>query len=269
MLDEKRLRKSLRGVDCVVVDSYHAERTCYERIAAAVRMLVCLDDTRRITYPTGSTILNGGVSASADMYAGHRGDVLAGAAYTLLRRVFWDLVPLPPRESVRTVLVTMGGTDFRGLTESIVASLLPVIPPSATVHVIGGAPADAYQCGSVRVVAHGRLTEPELCTCMQSADIAVCAGGQTLNELVRLGVPAVAVRVADNQHANVSGFAAAGCIKDAGWWSDPDIAATVAALVRQVLQLEVRHAMHRAGTALIDGQGARRTSACIVQRLHA
>jgi len=269
LLDEKRLRKSLHGVDCAVVDSYHAERTCYERIAAAVRRLVCLDDTQRIPYPESATILNGGISASPAMYPGHRGDVLTGAAYALLRRVFWDVVPAQPRELVRTALVTLGGTDVRGLTDAIIGSLLRTIPESATIHVIGGVRDGIRSTANQGFIRHEQVSEPELLALMSSVDIAVCAGGQTLYELARLGVPAVAVRVADNQHANVSGFAAAGCIKDAGRWDDPDIPATVAALVHETLPWEMRCSMHRVGTTLIDGQGARRTSACIIQKLNA
>ncbi|MDQ7082427.1 MAG: glycosyltransferase [Aquificota bacterium] len=53
----------------------------------------------------------------------------------------------------------------------------------------------------------------EMKNLMLDADIAISAGGQTLYELARVGVPTIAVAVAENQMWNVSEWQEAGFIE--------------------------------------------------------
>ena len=63
-------------------------------------------------------------------------------------------------------------------------------------------------------------TAEEMKNVMINSDIAVSAAGQTLGELARVGVPAIAIGIADNQINNVRGWSNVGCIEYAGWHDD-------------------------------------------------
>ena len=55
---------------------------------------------------------------------------------------------------------------------------------------------------------------------MGQVDLAVSAAGQTLYELAQMGVPTIAIQVADNQKDNIEGWLKAGFIHFAGEWDD-------------------------------------------------
>jgi spore coat polysaccharide biosynthesis predicted glycosyltransferase SpsG len=93
---------------------------------------------------------------------------------------------------------------------------------------------------------------------MLASDIAISAGGQTLYELARAGVPSVVVAVADNQMNNVGGWQEAGFIKYAGWWEDSMILDNVLNELGLCEDHDMRNKMSKAGSTLVDGAGAKR-----------
>ena len=87
--------------------------------------------------------------------------------------------------------------------------------------------------------------------------MAICAAGSTCWELAHLGVPALAVIVADNQIRVAAGLHEAGVLRSAGWFdriSDGELASAIDTLRRDAGRAE----MSRRGRALVDGLGADR-----------
>jgi UDP-2,4-diacetamido-2,4,6-trideoxy-beta-L-altropyranose hydrolase len=59
----------------------------------------------------------------------------------------------------------------------------------------------------------GFLNPSELIKEYQQADLVITNGGQTLNEVILLGIPAIGIVVADNQKRNVQAWNKLGVIK--------------------------------------------------------
>jgi spore coat polysaccharide biosynthesis predicted glycosyltransferase SpsG len=268
--DADYLHLALKGESVSVIDSYLAPRQVYLALAERSRLCVCIDDYGRIEYPAGivvrSTPIAGGPIDPTSAAVMH----LTGPEYHLVRRAFWDVEPkaVVPQE-VGRILVTLGGTVRSGLLEAVLALVLERFP-AGLVHVVVGRdsrkPVSQPKIG-VRLEVHGALTSDEMRNLMLGADLAVSAGGQTMFELARCGVPAVAVVIAENQRENVHGFVARGTALYGGRDGDPALWDILSSALEGVTAAEKRRDLSEAGQKLIDGQGPRRIAGIVMEHL--
>jgi len=99
---------------------------------------------------------------------------------------------------------------------------------------------------------------------MVMSHLALSAGGQTLVEMARCGLPSVSVAVSDNQVAHAEGFAKCGTTVCAGYVSDPALLRTIGDALERCNSVEVRSTMSSRGPKLIDGSGPRRIAAAVM-----
>jgi spore coat polysaccharide biosynthesis predicted glycosyltransferase SpsG len=107
---------------------------------------------------------------------------------------------------------------------------------------------------------------PDLVAQLAQVDLAIGAGGVGLLERMAAGVPSIGLAIADNQRANLEGAAARGAVRFLGparEVSAERLAAEIAALADDAGS---RAAMTRAGRALVDGRGADRVAAALLDR---
>ncbi len=257
-------------LDVAVIDSYRAPRSRYVQIAERSRLCLCIDDDDRLDYP-GGIVLQVSAPASRPRETGEGGRTYwRGLPYHLLRKEFWDVRPARTvRSEARRILVTFGGGAGAQLLEPALRVVRKVLP-DARIHVIAGRrrvePPGTLPASLPRVVLHGVLTAPRMRDLMLRTDLAVSAGGQTLLELARCGVPTVAVTIAANQRGNVGSFVAAGAVVDAGSEESLEDGALERALV-SCLPAEVRRSLSASGPRLIDGGGPRRVARSIIEAL--
>ncbi|MDP8298861.1 MAG: glycosyltransferase, partial [Candidatus Tantalella remota] len=91
---------------------------------------------------------------------------------------------------------------------------------------------------------------------MFDADICISAGGQTLYELARVGVPTVCVCFADNQRNNIKGLVDGGFLEYVGDVTDDDIVVKVERGINILENMETRKERSLAGRSLVPGNGA-------------
>jgi spore coat polysaccharide biosynthesis predicted glycosyltransferase SpsG len=169
----------------------------------------------------------------ADLPASTR--LLLGPEFALLRE------GLPRRSDPiagagTRVVIAMGGTDPLGLTQPI---------------------ADALSAYDVRVANAANFDG--LIDSFSWADVAVIAAGTTMWEVGYIGIPAVAVVVADNQRAAAKAADAAGFVVSV---DATDVARTVDSLSNDP---ERRITMRAAGQTLFDGTGAARVADAMLE----
>ena len=98
--DSYKFFNLLDNSDIVIVDSYLASRSFYERISGFVALAVYIDDNNRINYPKG-TVINGSVLAEKMGYSSlDEVEYLLGSHYIPLRRAFWNV----PEKEIKTTL---------------------------------------------------------------------------------------------------------------------------------------------------------------------
>jgi N-acetyl sugar amidotransferase len=253
--------EEIKGADIVIIDSYLADISIYNAVSKAVAQTVYIDDCQRLDYPQG-TVLNGLIGAEEMGYLRKEGvEHLLGVRYIPLRREFADVPDKEINPFVSDIMVTFGGDDTRDMTPKVIELLKREFPGCARKVVIGNAFRDIERFNALKNDKTELIYSPsgaEMRKVMLASDIAVSAGGQTLYELARVGIPTVAISVADNQIGNIRRWQRAGFIEYAGPWDRPELEKKVVGCVRSIMPQGVRKEMKIIGRGAVDGRGAAR-----------
>ena len=203
----------LPPADAVLIDGYGFSRTEADRWRRSAPILAVMDDNAEMAAWPADIVINPNPHARPALYPGWAGPrFLLGSAYAPLRREFREADPIAIRENANRILITMGGSDPKGLTARILAGLPGTGTPVEITAVLGGM-AQAPELGAA---SHHHLVIErdvrDMSRLMANSDIAISAAGSTLWELARLGVPTIAVVVADNQRQAAAAAAEKGLL---------------------------------------------------------
>ncbi len=248
--------------EVAVIDSYLAPEAVYKQIAKRVSLVVSIDDFGRLAYPPGIVVRAGAIARTLPGDGAPGVDYLRGPSYHLLRREFWD-VPArgAPGRDVRCTLLTMGGSSPLTVLVETARLMARQFPRAMRTAIIGrsqSATGEALRRTDHDLMLHEGAAAATMVMLMQAADLAVTAGGQTLNELARCGVPSVSVAISTNQEDHARGFDERGVTVFAGSLSDRSLMRSIEASLVGCQSSKERSAMASSGPALIDGNGPRR-----------
>ncbi len=264
-----QLKPILKAADVVVIDSFRADFKIYELISKHVKVPVYLDDFVRFDYPKKGVVLNGTIGAEQFNYS--RKDnltYLLGVKYQPLRKEFWNVPPKKIKEKVEKILIVIGANDVRNLLRKIVTSL-EINDKNIQISIITTKKMDSknFQFKNQNIHIFRNLSANEMKSLMLSADLAISAGGQTLYELARVGVPSVAISVAENQRFHLSGWKKVGFVKYAGSWKNKNTYKNIKKIYYELLNRKERLAKYRIAKNIIDGKGAVRVSEYILNKM--
>lgn len=268
--ERERVFSMIENADIVIVDSYLAEHEFYKKVSETVSVSVSIDDTARIDYPKG-IVINGSIYAEELNYT-KRNNVtyLLSTRYLPIRKEFWDMPEKEIKENIESVIITFGGDDSRNMTVKVLKLLVDNYPELTKNVIIG----KGFQNTNVLEKLKDNNTKliyypnaEGMKNIMLESDIAISAGGQTLYELARVGVPTIAVAVADNQMNNIIGWEKAGFIKYAGWWEDEKVQSNILMAIGLLKDAGLREKMTKIGRELIDGFGAERIARYCIEKL--
>ena len=257
--EDNKLFSLIKNADTVIIDSYLAHPECYKKISGLVKIAVYIDDNKRIDYPKG-VVVNGTIHAEELDYP-QRSDIhyLLGNQYIPLRKEFWDVPDKDVRENIQTVMITFGGDDARNITPHILKLANETLPELTKKVIIGKGFDNIEQIKSLKDETTELIYYPDAAgmkKVMLESDIAISASGQTSYELARVGVPTIAIAIADNQMNNVRGWQKAGFIEYAGSWEEKSVFANIIQKIELLQSHVLRHEKSKRGKTLIDGRGA-------------
>ncbi|MDD5595653.1 MAG: bifunctional UDP-2,4-diacetamido-2,4,6-trideoxy-beta-L-altropyranose hydrolase/GNAT family N-acetyltransferase [Candidatus Omnitrophica bacterium] len=251
----------VKGADIAIIDSYLAGASFYEKFSKIVKLPVYLDDAMRLDYPRG-IVLNGSEDAEKLNYPKRAGLVyLLGKKYMPLRKEFWKVPKKKIKKNIRDVLLTFGNDDRANLTPQILKLLVAAYP---TIHkrvVVGSGFKNIQEIKKVKDRMTKLVSYPDaisLQRLMLEADLAFSSGGQTICELARVGLPAIAIATAKNQLNNIMGMERSGLIKNAGWFKGKNLPARLSKGILQLKPYQRRLIMSKRQKRSIDGKGAQR-----------
>ncbi|MEO0034813.1 MAG: hypothetical protein RLZZ501_836 [Pseudomonadota bacterium] len=260
-------RRWTEGCDLLVIDHYHRDAGFERACRPWARRILALDDAPGRPHDA-DLLLDPAPNRTPGDYAewvpaGCR--CLLGPDHVLLRPEFdrwrtWRRT-IPPR--ARRLLVTIGQADPLGLS----ARLLPLLAAPARSGfearlVVGGAfpPLPAPPPSPSLTLLYGI---DDMAALMAWADLALIAAGGTCWEACRLGLPLLALTVADNQADNAAVLAASGAGRVLGTPAMLDDETLLAALTDLAGDAPARAAMAASGRKLIDGAGRARVVAAL------
>ena len=259
--DRKNLLATVKNADIVFIDSYLADYGLYEKISNVVKTAVYIDDNVRLNYPRGF-VLNGTLLAEQVPYPKSKEvNYLLGARYAPLRKEFWDVPAKPIRDNLETVMITFGGADIHNVTPKVLKLLTDAYPEMLKKVIIAKslqntAETERLKDSNTELIYYPNAAEMK--KVMLESDIAISAGGQTLYELARIGVPTIGICIAENQLHNIEGWSKSGFLKYVGWYSDENLERRLRSSVRYLANKRIRTHISEIGRKVIDGQGYKR-----------
>ena len=246
-----------QNCEWVVVDGYQFDAVYQCGLKNAGLKVLFLDDYGHSQHYSADLVLNQNLSANPVLYPSResRTRLLLGPRYALLRREFnawwnWKRTMFPV---CRRVLVTMGGSDERNVTGTVIKGLcLSAIEDlEATVLVGGSNPhLEELQGMVARSAIKIQLLKDvsDVGELMASAELAISAAGTTVWELCLLGLPSVLIDVADNQTALAQELHRRGCAIHIGRDISPE--AVAENIKRMFNDHELRQSLSRCSRAV-------------------
>lgn len=260
--------------DAIFVDLYTSEKADETRMRDRASVIAVIEDLPERLHDCDLLVaaLPGGQASSYSGRVPKGCRILAGAGYALLRPEFAQWRPhalehhLQEREISR-VLVSMGLTDVGGCSGAIARIALTALP-RARIDVVLGPHASSRPALTALAQAEPRLNVlvdvDNMAQRMSEADLAIGAGGGTSLERCALGLPSIAVILADNQRETTQILQAEGALVaiDALDRVDRELAARIGEL-----SAAARVSMAEKAAAACDGQGAQRVADALLERI--
>jgi len=194
------LEKELKSDDLVIVDSYRADYEILKFISDFVAKVLFIDDYNRLPYPKG-IILNPSFNVNGLGYP--KIDYihyLYGKDYIILRKPFAIKTNRKLNNLIKRVLITLGGEDSRGLTQSILNNLIKSYS-DITFDVVHK---DTENLKSLfknynNINYHTNLSANQFRDLMLNVDFCITASGQTTLELMATKTPFLPIKTEFNQ----------------------------------------------------------------------
>lgn len=254
-------------MDLAILDSYHAPVSCYEELARISPRRLWIDDTARLDYPEGHVLNTNPLVDQISPRTGKDGRwLLSGYTYQPLRRDFAERFDRIIPESPRKILVSIGGTDLRGITPMAIAASTRVLPGAAVDVVVPRIDQRStwnHPCPDC-VVIHPSRSAREMRQLMEDADLAICAGGQTLLECLTLGLPTIVIGVAENQRLQIEALRRSDAIGIAGWYDSPSLSDSIESALLQNMSRRRRTEFALRGPEIVDGKGCERCISAVL-----
>jgi spore coat polysaccharide biosynthesis predicted glycosyltransferase SpsG len=159
--------------------------------------------------------------------------------------------------------VIFGGSDTRNMTPRILMFLNKEYPALMKRVIIG----KAFQNINVKEIETLRNDSVEIIyypdartikKVMLNSDMAISAAGQTIYELARLGIPTIAINVADNQLVNIKKLDKHRFVYYAGSWKNEDVFRKIKSYIERLKEKKIRQDKYRLGRKIVDGKGSLR-----------
>lgn len=261
--------RKIKYSDVIIVDSYLATKEFYDNISKLTLIPVYFDDYLRIEYPSG-VIINGAINAESLPYKkliSH--EYLLGTKYLPLRKEFWDVVEKPLRLDMQNMLITFGGTDKLNLTTRIQRLLLRNYPTFKKRIIVNNTFENLSQLEELKdnnTEIYNSPSPNELIKIMNDTDLAICGAGQTVNELARLGIPTVAIAIAENQKLQMNGWVKEKFLPMELTYDLPNLEHRLSLIITNYRKKQVREAISKIGKQKVDGNGAKRVVQFIIDK---
>ena len=261
----------------IVLDGYAFNAVYQRTLRSAGHPVMYVDDHAHLSHYAVDVLFNQNVYANPAMYPELEPDaeLLLGSAYCLLRRDFrkCDRLQRTIPDIARHVLVTMGGADPHNTTSTVIDALSALDAESRIRVLLGGSNryGNDVECAidraglkSVEVLRDVRDMPAQ----MAWADLAITSASSTCWELACMGVPMVAVTLAENQEPIAEALEQRGIALNAGWHDRLDTDRLRSQVGGLVNDAATRSRMSSSGQGLVDGKGAERVLKALQSRMN-
>lgn len=256
----------LLGADVVLFDTYRVSSDILNQIAKTTPRAITIVDSQ-LNHPNYGTLVFGSIYANEYSFEGDF-NVLLGKNYMLFRRDFIDASRnYTINDEVKSIVISLGKSIKESEVSCVLSSVSKVFNNSVDIHVVGTTIKSLKKFGEIHI--HPFLETKQYVELIQSSDLVISNGGQTLNECIVLNVPVIPFQTADNQHNNIKGWAAHGVILTPAL-GDMHTEDFMRNLESQLLLMKcsnIRNRMSKLSKKGIDFDGAKRVFKYIINEI--
>jgi len=255
--------QTLKDRSFVLIDSLRVSKKQISKIHGLDLDIILIDDDQRKNSLEKGFIIDWTIlSEKKNHFIPKKKNVtyLLGSKYTPLRRPFIVDSKIRIHDEVKSILISFGGSDFRNLTPSIVKSINSNFPDLKKKVVIG----DGFTNIESIKLQKDKNTEIyfnvnaiKMSSLMKNSDIAISSGGQTLYELISIGVPTIAILLVENARDDTEGWAEVGAIDYIGNFDDEDLTKKLLSSVKELHSKKRRQEMQSSSKGLIGFNGGK------------
>lgn len=240
-------------MDILITDSYNVNEDYFTDIRKLAKYTIYIDDINLFDYPV-DLIINQNINAENFSYC--QKYKLLGLRYLMLREEFRSIPKKFIKKQVSDIMITMGGADTVGFTETIVNWIKNL---NFNFHVIIGPffkNIDYFKnmnFDNIKFYFNAKMIEV-----MQKCDLAVSASGSGIYEFLASGIPSLSVVIADNQINISKKLSDLNIVDSLGWHCDLKKGKFEESLIRLCNNYDLRKHRSIKGQKLVDGFGGKR-----------
>lgn len=218
----------------VIIDSYIATSSLYQFYSKKCNVLIAIDDYNRIAYKS-DYIINPNVYFDDIDYSNQSAKCLGGRDYVILRETFRkNTKSKTSSPEIKTVLVTLGGTDFRKILNKVSRTLSNINFIEKVIFVVPSLKEQSAIFCDNRFRILGGQTDVNIKSLMLNSDIVLSACGQTLHELASLGQSVIAICLDKDQLLNQDYYFRKNFLRDKIFWNDSDLEFKIQSQILQI-----------------------------------
>ncbi len=247
-MNDEFIKREVKKEDICIIDSYIAKIETYELIQKMSKKTIYIDDTNRLQYPDG-IIINPSISKIE-----YKNKGLVGNEYIIVRKCFIERKEKEIGE-VKEVLITVGGSDIR--------NILPIIKENICkkykeiqFNFVTGVSIQMEHEKNIKV--YENINSKQMRSIMDRCDIAIVGAGQTLYELIKVGLPFIPIKIIDNQYNNVRGLKKYKKDILVIEYNDDEFEKKIEIQFKKMMDVEERKNFLKSFLNVIDGYGVKR-----------
>ena len=272
-VENKKLINILKKHSLILLDSMIVSDDKIKIIESLDTPLIYIDDEKRRNILDKGFVIDWTINTEKqNHFQPQKKDVtyFLGSIYTPLRKPFKTALKHQPKKDINSVFITFGGSDIRDLTPKIIKILNQHLPNLIKNVVIGGGFDNTDKIKQLQDKNLNLIYNADAKTMikyMQSSDIAIASGGQTLYELVCIGLPSLSILVVDNAKDDTMGWDEVGIIKYIGTYADVGLEEKLIKSIEFLSDKQTREQLADKSKKYISGDGATLLVKSILERL--
>ena len=262
-LNKKSVLKELYESSYVLIDSLRIKSCQIKDIQKLDISVIYIDDHKRQNILEKGFVLDWTVLSDKKNYFVPKKEgvtYLLGSKYTPLRGPFNINKKTNILPNIESIFVSFGGSDVRNLTPLVLKTLTINFPNLKKTVVIG----DGFKnIEYIKLFKDDKTTliykadAKKMYSLMMNSYVAISSGGQTLYELVSVGVPTISILLFENARGDTEGWSQVGSMDFIGNFDDPDLMQNLLVSFRALEKQERRQKMQSNGLQFIGLNGGK------------
>ena len=271
--DDEKCITLLKKHSLILLDSMIVSNAKIKKIESLNIPIIFIDDEKHRNVLDKGFVIDWTVNSEKQNYfQPQKEDVtyLLGSKYTPLRKPFKTAKKHQVQENIKSIFITFGGSDIRDLTPKVVRILNKYFPKMIKNIVIGNGFENVEKIKKLQDKNLNLIYNADANTMikyMQSCDIAIASGGQTLYELACIQIPSLSILVIENAKADTLGWDEVGVIKYIGNYDDVNLEQNLVHSIKSLSNKEMRKQVITDAKKYISNDGASLLARKIMERL--